>query len=160
MEIMTALNIDPTAFEIEGSADYLAKSYSILQNIKPLYLQYRNSIHLQSFVKRNEHDHGKLLHFDNYDILVSYSQKAPCKPTSGGMIFELSDHEFVVIGTMFKLQFFSKPGKQTKVELLRFEEGEFVNGEWKAGRLLNGDEKMVIQLKDMPAAYKIQVYEF
>jgi hypothetical protein len=44
--------------------------------------------------------------------------------------------------------------------LLRFEEGEFVNGEWNAGRVLNGDEKMMIQLKDMPSAYRIQVYEY
>jgi hypothetical protein len=61
---------------------------------------------------------------------------------------------------MTKVQFFSKPGKNTHVELLRFEEGEFVNGEWNAGRVLNGDEKMMIQLKDMPSAYRIQVYEY
>ena len=41
-----------------------------------------------------------------------------------------------------------------------FEEGEFVKGEWKGGRVLNGDEKMMIQLKDMPAAYKTQVNEY
>jgi hypothetical protein len=76
------------------------------------------------------------------------------------MIFELSENEFVVIGTMIKVQFFSKPGKNTHVDLLRFEEGEFVNGEWKAGRVLNGDEKMMIQLKDMPSTFKIQVYEY
>jgi hypothetical protein len=160
LELMMALNIDPSAFEIEGSAAYLAKSYSIIENIKPLYFKYRNSSHLQSFVKRNEHDFGKLLHFDKYDILVSYSPKAPYKPTSGGMIFELSENEFVVIGTMIKVQFFSKPGKNTHVDLLRFEEGEFVNGEWNVGRVLNGDEKMMIQLKDMPSAFKIQVYEY
>ncbi|WP_160719268.1 DUF5597 domain-containing protein [Bacillus sp. USDA818B3_A] len=160
LEIMMALNIDPTAFEIEGSAAYLAQSYSIIENIKPLYFKYRGTSHLQSFVKRNEHDFGKLLHFDNYDILVSYSPKAPYKPTSGGMIFELSENEFIVIGIMMKVQFFSKPEKNTHVELLRFEEGEFVNGEWKAGRVLNGDEKMMVQLKDMPSAYRIQVYEY
>ena len=76
------------------------------------------------------------------------------------MIFELSENEFIVIGTMFKIQFYSKPGKNTHVELLQFEEGKFVNGEWKAGRVLNGDERMMIQLKDMPSAYRIQVYEY
>ncbi|MBT2654770.1 DUF5597 domain-containing protein [Bacillus sp. ISL-18] len=160
VEIMLSLNIDPSAFEIEGSAAYLAKSYSIIENIKPLYFKYRGTSHLQSYVKRNEHDFGKFLHFGAYDILVSYSPKAPNKPTSGGLIIELSENEFVVIGTMTKVQFFSKPGKKTHVELLRFEEGEFVNGEWNAGRVLNGDEKMMIQLKDMPSAYRIQVYEY
>ncbi|PLS05416.1 DUF5597 domain-containing protein [Neobacillus cucumis] len=160
LDVMMALNIDPSAFEIEGSAAYLAQSYSIIENIKPIYYKYRGTSHLQSFVKNNEHDFGTLLHFDAYDILVSYTPKAPNKPISGGMIFELSENESVLIGTMIKVQFLSKPGKNTHVELLQFEEGEFVNGEWKAGRVLNGDEKMMIQLKDMPSAYRIQIYEY
>ncbi|WP_026561011.1 DUF5597 domain-containing protein [Bacillus sp. J37] len=159
-EVMMALNIDPTAFDIEGSAAYLAKSYSIIENIKPLYFEYRNTTHLQSFVKRNEHDFGKLLYFDKYDILVSYSPKIPFKPTSGGIVFEISENEFIIIGTMLGIKFLAKPGSNTHVEFLRLEEGEIQNGKWKPGRILNGDEKMMLNLKDMPSAYKIQLYEY
>lgn len=160
LEVMLALNIDPSAFDLEGSAAYLAKSYSIIENIKPLYFEYRNSSHLQSVVKRNEHDYGKLLHFDKYDILVSYSPKLQYKPTSGGIILETSESEFIVIGTMINIKFLAKPGRNKKVEFLRLEEGEFQNGKWKAGRVLNGDEKMMLKLKDMPSAYKIHLYEY
>ncbi|WP_163538068.1 DUF5597 domain-containing protein [Gracilibacillus sp. YIM 98692] len=160
LELMTALNIDPTAFEIEGSAAYLAKSYSIIENFKPLYFDYRNSSHLQSFVKRNEHDFGKLLHFDKYDILISYSPKQPYKPTSGGMIFEVSENEFIIIGTMIGIKFYAKPGRNTQVEFLKLEEGEIQNGKWKSRRILNGDEAKMFKLKDMPSAYRIKVYEY
>jgi len=160
LELMRELNIDPSAFEIEGSASYLARSYSIIEHIKPLYFDYRGTNHLQSFVKRNEHDFGKMLHFNNYDVLVSYRPKTPLQPISGGIIIELSQHEFLVVGVMFKLQFLSKPNKNTKVDYLHVEEGELLHGEWQGGRVLNGDEKMHIQLKDMPSIYKIKLYEY
>jgi len=159
-EVMIQLNIDPSAFEIEGSAAYLARSYSIIEHFKPLYLRYRHTGRLQAFVKRHEHDYGKLLHFSRYDILVNYPPRAPRKPVGGGMILELSEHEFIVIGTMFRLRFLTKPGKQEQAAILHLEEGEFVNGRWVAGRVLNGDERMSVQLKDIPAAYRIVLYEY
>ena len=43
IDVMIALNIDPSAFEIEGSKDYLAATYDLLHQLEPLYLKYRNT---------------------------------------------------------------------------------------------------------------------
>ena len=40
------------------------------------------------------------------------------------------------------------------------EEGDVINGEWKAGRILNGDEKMMLQLGAMPGWRYVEVYKY
>ena len=40
MEVMIALNIDPSAFDITGSKDYLSAVYGLMKEIEPLYLKY------------------------------------------------------------------------------------------------------------------------
>ena len=61
---------------------------------------------------------------------------------------------------MSTFTFRAKAGENKKVDLLRLEEGDVVNGEWKAGRILNGDEKMMLQLGDMPGWKYVEVYKY
>jgi hypothetical protein len=51
-------------------------------------------------------------------------------------------------------------GENKKVDILKFEEGEFENGVWKRCRVLNGDEKMALHLKDKPSCYYIELYKY
>ena len=51
MEVMMALNIDPSAFDIAGSREYLSRVYELMEQMKPLYLKYRGTEHLRSYVK-------------------------------------------------------------------------------------------------------------
>ncbi|MCM8709900.1 DUF5597 domain-containing protein [Clostridium sp. SYSU_GA19001] len=160
MEVMIALNIDPSAFDIKGSKAYLSRVYELMENIKPLYFKYRGTSKLQSFVKKSEYDFGAFLHFQKYDMQIAYAPKQPYKPVAAGMIYEISENSFYIIGMMCSIKILPKPGENVKVEILKFEEGDFYKGEWKSRRRLNGDEKIALNLKDMPSCFYVEVYKF
>lgn len=160
MEVMIALNIDPSAFDIAGSKDYLAKTYDLIKQMQPLYLKYRGTSHLQSYVKKSDTDYGTYFQFKEYDVAVAYSPKMPQKPVGAGIIYELDDNKFLIIGMMCNLTFRPKAGENKKVDYLKLEEGQLVNGEWNAGRILNGDEKMSLKFNDKPSCYCVELYKY
>jgi hypothetical protein len=160
MEVMIALNIDPSAFEIEGSKEYLGRVYGLIEQMKPLYLQYRGTDHLQSYVKKSETDFGTYLKFQEYDIAVSYAPKMTAKPLAAGMIYELAENKFLAVGMSSTLTFRPKNGENVKVDYVKLEEGELADGKWKPGRILNGDEKMSLVFGDMAKCYMVELYKY
>ncbi|SEM16474.1 Glycosyl hydrolases family 35 [Butyrivibrio sp. ob235] len=160
MEVMIALNIDPTAFDIAGSKNYLARTYKLIEELKPLIIKYRGSDKLQSFVQHRDTDFGSYLAFKEYNIHVSYAHRERLKPVGGGMIFEIEHDKFLLAGTNCSFRFHPLPGENCTVGILRYEEGRFDNGEWKCGRILNGDEAMTISLGAMPECKLIEVYKY
>lgn len=63
---------------------------------------------------------------------------------------ELAPDKFVVIGFDAHIQFRPKRGaKQQSAQLLRAEEGTFVDGTWRTDRVLNGDQTFFTA--DLPA---------
>lgn len=159
-EVMAALNIDPSAFEIEGSRDYLARTYGLIREMEPLYLAHRGTRHLQSYVRKSETDFGTYLRFEKYDLAVAYSPRMTAKPPAAGMAYELDEDTFLLVGMMSSFCFRPKAEENVKVGLLRLEEGDIVNGEWVPGRILNGDEMMSLRLNDMPACLKVKLYKY
>lgn len=160
MEVMVALNIDPSAFDIEGSKDYLARTYQLVEEMKPLYLKYRGTEHLQCYVKKSEIDYGAYFQFAEYDLAVAYPPKMPYKPLAAGMVYELAPDKFLIVGMMSTLTFRPKNGENVQVDYVKLEEGDIVGGEWHPGRLLNGDEKMSLRLGDMPSCYYVELYKY
>jgi hypothetical protein len=160
MEVMLALNIDPSAFDIEGSKDYLSAVYGFLEQVKPYYFKYRGTPHLKSYVKKSETDFGELFRFEQYDFQIGYSPKQSCKPIASGMIFEVGENCFYLIGMMSSIKIAAKYGENRKVDILKLEEGEFENGSWKCSRVLNGDEKMMLQFGDRLGCYYLELYKF
>lgn len=160
MEVMIALNIDPSAFDIEGSKDYLRRTYGMVEQMKPLFLKYRGTEHMQSYVRKSATDFGTFLSFEDYDLLVAYSPIQRAKPLAAGTVIELDKNRFLVAGMMSQLTFMPKTGENLKVEFVRLEEGDIEQGEWKPGRILNGDEKMSVRLGDMPACLMVEVYKY
>lgn len=160
MEVMAALNIDPSAMDITGSREYLKAVYGLLEQVKPLLLSYRGTGHLQSFVKRSETDYGTLLSFESYNLKVAYSPRMAAKPLAAGIVLEAAPNEFILMGMMSTFEFMPKAGENVKVELLKMEEGTFEAGQWKAGRILNGDEKMSIKCSDMIQCYKVSLFKY
>lgn len=160
MAVMMALNIDPTAFDIAGSKDYLAKAYQLINEIKQLLLKYRGTEHLQSFVKHSENDFGTLLRFENYNLQVAYAPREKFKPVGGGMVFELEPDKFLLVGTNCSFTFMPLASENCKVGVLEYEEGNFREGKWIKNRVLNGDESMAIGLGAMPECKLIEVYKY
>ena len=144
MEVMLALN----------------RMYEMTEEMEPLYLKYRGTGKLRSYIKRADTDAGCYFRGEAYDIAVSYTRKMEGKPLAAGMIYELAPDRFLIGGMMSSFTFRVKAGENKKVGIVRMEEGEIVNGEWKAGRILNGDEKMKIQLGDMPEWRYVEVYRY
>ena len=160
MEVMVALNIDPSAFNITGSAGYLGKVNEILTELEPVYLKYRGTPSLQAFVRHGENDYGTFLHFQNYDVSVSYSPRMEAKPLGAGILIELEPDKFLMIGTQCTVRFLPKPGVCKTVDIIQLTEGQLKNGEWIPGRILNGDEKMTLNFEDMPCAKMVELYQF
>ena len=160
MEVMMALNIDPSAFDITGSRDYLARTYELMEQIKPLYLKYRGSAKFHAFLKKSETDYGALFSTEKYEICVGYAPRQPSKPLAAGLIFELSADRFLLIGMQSTFTFRPKEGENRKVDLISLEEGMFHEGVWKTGRILNGDEKMSIRLGDMPTCIQAELFKY
>lgn len=160
MEVMIALNIDPSAFDIKGSAGILARTYELVEELKPLYFKHRGTRHLRAFVKKGETDYGTFLSFDSYDLQIAYGPKISGKPIAGGQIYELAPNRFLVIGLASSLTFMPKVGENKKVDILRLEEGTVVGGVWHRTRILNGDEKMSLRLGDFPTCMMIELFKY
>ncbi|MBQ9493406.1 MAG: DUF5597 domain-containing protein [Oscillibacter sp.] len=160
MEVMVALNIDPSAFNTTGSKEYLRDTYGLMKQLEPLYLKYRGTEHLKCFVRHGENDYGTFLRFSGYDLSVSYAPRAAAKPLGAGIVLELAENKFLILGMMCGLSFRPKPGENKKAEFLRLEEGTLEAGEWMPGRILNGDEKMAVKLSDGPQCYMVELFKF
>lgn len=160
LAVMIALNIDPTAFDIEGSKECLSSVYSLMENIKPMYFKYRNTSHLKCYLKQTETDFGAVLNFEKYDFQIAYAPKQPCKPLAAGMVYEVGENSFIIMGMMSTINVLPKPGENKKVGILTLEDGNFVDGEWKAGRQLNGDERMSLQMNDRLCCYFLVLYKY
>ncbi|WP_028235752.1 DUF5597 domain-containing protein [Pseudobutyrivibrio sp. MD2005] len=160
MEVMIALNIDPSAFDTRGSKEALAATYKLLENLEPLYLQYRGTDKLQSFVRHGEYDFGCLVRCKEYDFKVGYSPRMSGKPLGSFNLFELEDNKFLIIGLECSVDFNVKIGENKKAGIIKLEAGHIENGEFISDKLLNGDEKMSIRCGSIPSVYMLELYKY
>lgn len=153
MDVMMALNIDPTALDTTGSREKLAAAYELMENLEPLYLKHRGTGHLKAYVRHGENDFGTVIRLEDYDLAVAYSPRMSAHPLGSIAVFELEKNKLLVIGTECSVKVRVKPGEKKHADFLRMEEGNIVNGEWKPGRVMNGDEKMSVKFGSMPGMY-------
>ncbi|WP_161979970.1 DUF5597 domain-containing protein [Streptococcus sp. S784/96/1] len=158
MAVMQALNIDPSAFDIKDSAKFLSKSYELVESLKPFLLESSDKRHC--FIKRHEHDYGKLISLQHYDALIAYAPRQDSKPIASGGIIELTENKFIVFGMMSTITFSPKSGENVQVDIIELSEGQFINKEWQKGRILNGDEKMRFTLPETPSCYLVELYKY
>ena len=160
MELMIALNIDPSAFDITGSRDCLAATYDLISQLEPLLLRYRGTPRQQACVRHGEVDYSAFLRFTDYDLAVSYGPRMSAKPLGACLAFELTPSKFLLVGLNCSPAFHVKPGVNKKLDILRMEEGRVEKGEWVPDRVLNGDEKMNLRFGDMPGALMVELYQY
>ena len=160
MDLMIALNIDPSAFDITGSKDCLSATYALLGQLEPLMLRLRGTGHQQACVRHGETDYSAFLRFEDCDLCVKYGPRMSGKPLGACLAFELAPDKFLLVGLNCTPEFHVKPGVNKKLDILRLEEGHVHDGEWVPGRVLNGDEKMYLRFGDMPSAMMIELYKY
>ena len=159
-ETMEALNINPIMFNTEGGKEYLSKVYGLLENLKPLYLRYRGTEQMGSYIRGTETDLGTYLTFRDYDIVVDYFPAAEGIPISAGAVFELARNRFLLVGMMSRLTFRAKAGENRKVRALKLEDGTIVDGQWVPGRRQNGDEQMQFNFGPAPGCLSVELYKY
>lgn len=160
MEVMIALNIDPSAFDIAGSADLLSVTYAKLHEMEPLLLENRGTDRMQCFVRHGENDYGTLLHFRELDIRVAYDPRQSGKPLAAGLFLERDGNDFLLTGMMCRVEAAVKPGVNRKVGVLRIEEGEIRDGKFVRARVLNGDEQMSVRFGEKLKTLRVQWYTY
>ena len=137
-------------FAIDGfkkeEAEQLAKVYHTLKEFLPLYAQKCSADNSIGFCFTNQDREQFTL--GNYSIEVVYKQqrdKENAIAESAGMIFQIAENEFYILGHNIEVFFSAKNGGNA--EFLSHDEGRFVDGKWIPRRRMNGDE-LEIRIKE------------
>jgi hypothetical protein len=134
----------------KGWASETAMNYALFGPAANVWRSLSDAGHLQAAIEQ-EGLANPTLTFDSFDVAVRFG---PVTENYGGargrgnpqrngrvLVGQTAPGEFLVGGMNANLIFAPKLGApQTKAMLLSVEEGHFEAGEWKADRLLNGDE--------------------
>lgn len=128
-------------FGIDNLADPLplAGSYALMQELMPLIVKYQGTGNMIGFAEAND----PICHYSlgNYRVQIKYHTQLNGSHDRGrGIIIALNDDDFVVAAAGCTIKWFVNANDNSQLEFLSVEEGEFKNGEWLAGRRLNGDE--------------------
>ena len=155
-KLLEDLNIEQNGFTCYGTAPYLKESYRILNGMLPLIAKLRGTEKMTGFIRSNPDEKGCILSMGEYDLQLDYLPAKSCRPGCAGIIIR-AEKGFYIAGCNVKFTPLPKVGSDTWLSTVRLEEGEFVNGEWKPGRVLNGDESAETRLGDMAGVKYLQV---
>lgn len=117
----------------------IKNAYQVLESLMPFITQAQVENKIDAFM---EYDPAipKTFSLGDYQFTVNYNiPKAP-HIKGYGMVIQTADDEFIIAGNAFRLDVESVNSSRPTAQLLSVEEGEFINGEWQPGRMLNGDE--------------------
>jgi len=125
----------------------LSESYDLLTQLAPLVLAHQGKGVMAGLLPEGaEQRLPQQLRLGNYILNVSFDRPTSQTTTllSGGLVIAIGPDEYVFSGTALTVTFEAagigdKPGDPL-VGLLSVEEGTYVNGQWFAGRRLNGDQ--------------------
>lgn len=160
LAVLQELNIDLSAFQIEGSAEIYSEIYAFIDHIKPLYYQFRNTGHLKFSLKRDSWHYGDIHEFEQYRIKMKYKQNESGKPISGGGILELSENSFLVFGMRCRIEILSLSFEHKRAGILQLSEVKVEKGKLRRRRILNGDEVMSVSLGEGLTCLLVEVYKY
>lgn len=145
-------------FEGRDLSDLIQKTYDILENLSDLICQYRGTGKMHGILQ------GRLMNqvveLSEYYAHISFSNFIDrMEIPSGGMVFELSEHDFLLVGAGYSVKFVPKAGTSPVFDYLSIEEGEFSNGNWVRRRRLNGDELHPI-LPSTPSILRVRLFAY
>lgn len=144
---LAGLNIMAEAFDDRNTAPYLKEAYRLLQGMKEKIFS-SGETEMTGFIQANSNDQGCILEFQAFDLQLDYLRG---ETGSAGILFSEKDG-FYLVGCNTRFIVLPKKGSNTRMEILRYEEGEFVAGKWKRRRILNGDERYDMAVYNIPQA--------
>lgn len=147
-EQLEDLKIELNGFTCYGTARYLLQSYKVLNGMLPLIAQLRGTDRMIGFIRSNPDEKGCIISLKDFDLQLDYIPAKAGHPGSAGFIIQ-AEKGIYITGCNVKFTPLPKVGSDTWLSVVRLEEGEFVDGKWEAGRVLNGDEMYQMSLEDM-----------
>lgn len=171
-------------FGIDGIADSpqasaLSKSYSVLEQLTPLITGAQSDNRITAFIlTKNQSLITQKL--GGYKVTASLSQNMRSgeflSDNGYGIVIWEGDDAFVVAGSNINITFVPDTTGPRMAGFLSVYEGEYLNGSWESGRLLNGDNIMVnydlsneahhnrtgtgAKLGSDPSILKVKLYRF
>jgi hypothetical protein len=125
----------------------IAKAYGILAQLTPAILQSQQAgkidgVLLDTQVKKQPLVFGKYNFSVAHDYTLGWSPNAknPNWPSSGGLVIQTGEDEFIFAGTGIVITFTSDDKSAPLVGILQADEGSYIDGKWTLGRRLNGDQ--------------------
>jgi hypothetical protein len=130
----------PHPWGINCDSPRLSVSYKFISELIPLICQYQGTGWMRGVLQTTEEN--EVIEIGKYRVNIAYQRKLANdeRGIACGLIIAVGEDEYIVAGSGFSVAFESKAGGPRHVDFLSVYDGRFVNGEWKPGRLLNGDD--------------------
>lgn len=157
---LQTLSIDADAFDPQGTSELLAEAYLLLQGLTSLIIEKRGTNQIHAFSKETNANRGENIKLAECETRVNFIPFTKGIAKSAGMIIEISEEEFIVLGINISLTLQSKMDMDKNVGILSLEDGKFENKKWIRDRILNGDDRYDITIGNMPKLlrFKYHVY--
>jgi hypothetical protein len=123
----------------------IAEAYSVLSQLQPQILKAQTKGSIRAFIL-NKTDSIQHFELGNYKITVTLKTdwKGVTLTDKGyGLIIYSGPDEFTLAGSNINVSFVPVTSGLAKAGLQTVTEGGYINGVWKPGRILNGDEVMI-----------------
>jgi Domain of unknown function (DUF5597)/Glycosyl hydrolases family 35 len=135
----TPVTGEPAEKEKSGE-DALRASYKGVASIAPMLLEAQSKGQVHGFVLDQQRRSVTFV-MQGYDVDVSLDEIFGSRTENGfGMILETGPDAFLGMGKGFRVKFTPRDPGSKHVGIGTIDEGLFENGNWIAGRRLNGDE--------------------
>ena len=144
----------------EPAAQAIGESYGSLAGFLPFWAKHSGNGNNIGFVSSNSDRESFVL--GDYRIEIRYLQQQDIKNNlfgSCGLILNTAPGEYYITGRNIKLSFNTIAGEGNFVEVLSLDEGTFINGIWKAGRRLNGDELYHFSINNKPEFLFVRLHK-
>ena len=144
----------------EKEAKALGESYGSLAGFLPFWAKHSGKGKNIGFIRTDSERESFLL--GDYRIEIRYLQQRDIRNDllgSCGLILCTAPGEYYITGRNIKITFQPLAGERNFVEVLSLDEGKFINGVWKAGRRLNGDELYHFTIANQPEFLFVRLHK-
>jgi hypothetical protein len=144
-----AIGYSPFGFEnrVIGIEDeQISHAYKILSWFAPVILESQSKGTITSVLLKQENNSSKEVVLGDYKILIELilNRRSTTIPDEGyGIIINSGPDEYIIYGNNIQVSFSPDTPGPAIAALLQVDEGIFDNGNWIAGRRLNGDDIML-----------------
>jgi len=144
-----AIGFSPFGIDALNADHPLSSVYKSLTGFLPFWAKNQGILKSRGFIYTNSSE--EKIELGDFVFTIHYTQKRDLSsdiPEAAGLILQLNPNEFIFTGFGYHVRMAPSSGKGW-VEIIKNDEGEFVNGIWKSGRRMNGDE-MEISFSSKP----------